>query len=183
MTTIAVLSLFAVLACFVPLALADCSTPGCFGGDVCCGSTRGRCITDPVNVTNTVCVCQDDYKGPTCAEQRKLARYAVPLTIFFGTFGFDCFYLGRTGEGIAKLFFGLSSVTILLSILMTANIIIGLTVLRTTNSMWYLPALLLVIIIIAFGIVGFLLWLVYAIKIISGVLPDAAGYALSWTWF
>ena len=166
-----VLGLFALVA-------ADCSTPLCAGGDVCCG--HGRCIDNYTLVAEPFCVCFERYAGDTCTYSRKHAVFAVPLTVVFGPWGFDRFYLGYTGMGIAKLFFGVFfTVTIGVFGLITTGIIAakgsgGDTLLFAGCGFFFLFLL---------SSVGFFLWLVDAILILSGRLADSNGHHLSWVFY
>mmetsp|Transcript_57712 Transcript_57712/g.91740 ORF Transcript_57712/g.91740 Transcript_57712/m.91740 type:complete len:535 (-) Transcript_57712:115-1719(-) len=70
-------------------------------------SGRGVCkLWDPNNLDNKLafCECDRDYADPECRTKRKSQTIAYFLSMFFGMFGADHFYLGFIGTGILKLF-------------------------------------------------------------------------------
>jgi len=70
-------------------------------------SGRGVCkLWDSNNVANQLafCECDRDWADPECRTARKSQAKAYMLSMFFGMFGADQFYLGHTLAGLAKLF-------------------------------------------------------------------------------
>jgi hypothetical protein len=70
-------------------------------------SGRGVCkLWDAQNLENKLafCECDRDYADPECRTKRKSQMVAYFLSMFFGMFGVDQFYLGFNGDGILKLF-------------------------------------------------------------------------------
>jgi len=197
-TTIIVLSLLAV-------CLAGCSSPSAYGGSICNGPARGTCI-DIIRVTmsatpatvdmsavraqvaagvasldsagnSSMCICEERYKGNMREERRKNGFWAAAISLTFGLFGMDCFYLGRTGEGIAKLFFGAFSAVILVG---GAAAVIAIFNTRKVELFGPVSVECTAVFALLFSIVGFFLWLVYAILIMSNKLYDGSGASLYW---
>lgn len=69
-------------------------------------SGRGVCTRwDIDDLSNDIafCVCDRDWADPECRTRRKSQFWAFFLSIFFGVFGLDQFYLGHTVYGWLKL--------------------------------------------------------------------------------
>jgi len=69
-------------------------------------SGRGVCrVWNPTNHENPLAFCECDrgWADPECRTARKSQTVAYLLSMFFGMFGADQFYLGFTGTGVAKL--------------------------------------------------------------------------------
>lgn len=174
------LVILALLVVATGLAQADCNTTNCFGGDVCCGSLQGRCISDPVLFgVAEYCVCSEQYAGPDCSVLRKNGFWHTFLAGVFGLWGIDCFYLGRVGEGIAKLFFGLFSTALL--ILGTGLVIVIYKGIAGGSSDTQCVGGFCAVLGLLMALVGFFLWLVYFILAAKGSLPDHHGYDVSWS--
>jgi len=72
-------------------------------------SGRGQCMmwTDDGHMVGhpaMFCDCDRDFADPECRTRRKSQALAYFLSMFFGMFGADQFYLGFPGAGFAKLF-------------------------------------------------------------------------------
>jgi len=126
---------------------------------------------------SSMCICEERYKGNMREERRKNGFWAAAISLTFGLFGMDCFYLGRTGEGIAKLFFGAFSAVILVG---GAAAVIAIFNTRKVELFGPVSVGCTAVFALLFSIVGFFLWLVYAILIMSNKLYDGSGASLYW---
>jgi len=82
----------------------SCASPRLSPALQCNG--RGTCIQwDPTNYDNKLAFCRCDtyWADAECRTKRKSQAVAYILSIFFGIFGADQFYLGFAGLGVAKL--------------------------------------------------------------------------------
>mmetsp|Transcript_1908 Transcript_1908/g.4289 ORF Transcript_1908/g.4289 Transcript_1908/m.4289 type:complete len:502 (+) Transcript_1908:196-1701(+) len=71
-----------------------------------CNEGRGVCKPwDTDNLANPIyfCSCDRDWADPECRTARKSQAVAYGLSLFFGAFGADQFYLGYPGFGAVKL--------------------------------------------------------------------------------
>jgi TM2 domain-containing membrane protein YozV len=88
--------------------LNSCAIPDLSPAEQCSG--RGYCkawgadasssLTNPVSF----CVCDPAWADPECRTKRKSQLVTFGLSVFFGMFGADYFYLGYPLWGLAKLF-------------------------------------------------------------------------------
>lgn len=70
-------------------------------------SGRGVCKLwhkDALDNTLAFCECDEAWADPECRTRRRSQTVAYLLSMFFGIFGADQFYLGFVGYGILKLF-------------------------------------------------------------------------------
>lgn len=84
--------------------LNSCALPQLSPTVQCSG--RGVCrVWDEVNVENPVafCFCDRDFADPECSTRRKSQLVAYILSVFFGAFGADQFYMGFPVAGTLKL--------------------------------------------------------------------------------
>mmetsp|Transcript_56001 Transcript_56001/g.114255 ORF Transcript_56001/g.114255 Transcript_56001/m.114255 type:complete len:261 (-) Transcript_56001:68-850(-) len=83
--------------------LNSCETPGVLSSLQCSG--RGHCVAwfDSGPESLSFCKCEAGFAGPECQEVRKSQITAFSLSVFFGMFGADQFYLGYWRLGIVKL--------------------------------------------------------------------------------
>mmetsp|Transcript_25494 Transcript_25494/g.85327 ORF Transcript_25494/g.85327 Transcript_25494/m.85327 type:complete len:266 (-) Transcript_25494:73-870(-) len=91
--------------------LNSCTDIGLDPSLLCTGHGRCKDWFDPLPLDSkrpaplgpSFCECDRDWTGPECDIQRKSQFTAFVLSMFFGMFGADMFYLGWFGLGVAKL--------------------------------------------------------------------------------
>lgn len=74
----------------------------CSGHGYCRGLTPQPDAVNPNTIS--FCYCDDGWADPECRTRRKSQLVTFLLSVFFGIFGADYFYLGYPLWGVAKLF-------------------------------------------------------------------------------